>query len=166
VRQFVRIHLQFQWAAAGPANLTSILPPANKAETKKIVRGLFGPNPGAPLQLPGEIEVLPCILKCTCVNIQWGKWTPNQVPMTITKDVQLLQAGQPPKTFTVTLSIPAKLREESATVSRQPIRTPPVPLAHVHVGMQRERELLALPLARQFSSASLRQLFSAWAQVI
>jgi hypothetical protein len=32
--------------------------------------------------------------------------------------------------------------------------------------MQRERELLALPLARQFSSASLRQLFSAWAQVI
>ena len=110
-RQFVCVHLQFRWAAAGQANVTSIVPAPNKAETKKITRALFGPNPGAPLQLPAQIEVLPCILDCTCVNLRWSNWTLNQVPMTVTKDVELLQAGQAGKTFTVTLSIAANLRQ-------------------------------------------------------
>ena len=108
-RQFVCVHLQFRWAPAGPANITGIAPAPTAPERKKIVKGIFGANPMAPLQLPAELELLPCILNCNCVNLQWGAWIPNQL-MTVTKDVDLMKAGQL-VTFTVTLSIPAQVRQ-------------------------------------------------------
>jgi hypothetical protein len=110
-KQFVCVQLQFRWAAAGPANITGIVPAPTAAEKNKITAGLFGPNPMAPLQLPPQVTVLPCLLDCNCVNVRWAAWTPNPIPQTVTKDVDLLQAGQPAKTFTVTLSIPATVRQ-------------------------------------------------------
>ena len=110
-KQFVCVHLRFRWAAAGPANITGIVPVPTAAEKNKITGGIFGPNPMAPLELPPEVPILPCILNCDCVNLRWAAWTPNQIPLTVTKDVELLQADQPAKTFTVTLSIPAKIRQ-------------------------------------------------------
>jgi hypothetical protein len=108
---FVCVRLQFQWAVPGVANITSIAPPPTNAERRKIHTGLFGPVAMAPVDLPDALDVQPCIFNCQCGGIRWGPWTPNPVPLTVTKTVDLLQAGQPPKTFTVTLSIPAKLRQ-------------------------------------------------------
>ena len=110
-KQLPCVHQQFRWAAAGPGNITGIAPVPTAAEKKKIITGMFGPNPMAPPDLPKEVPVLPCILNCNCVNLRWGAWTPNQIPLTVTKDVELLQADQEAKTFTVTLSIPANIRQ-------------------------------------------------------
>ena len=107
---FACVRVGFRWAVAVAANITGIVPPPTNAERRKIVNGLFGAVPLAPLVLPAELDVQPCIFGCQCVNVRWGTWTP-QAPVTVTKDVDLLQPGQPPKTFTVTLSIPASLRQ-------------------------------------------------------
>jgi hypothetical protein len=69
----------------------------------------------APLQLPAQLDIMPCIFGCQCVNVRWGGWTPKPVPLTVTKDVDLLQPGQPAKTFTVTLVIPANLNQGVGT---------------------------------------------------
>ena len=108
---FVCVRLEFQWTPPGVANITNIAPVPTNAERRKIHTGLFGPFPMAPVELPDAVDVQPCIFNCQCADIQWGPWTPNPVALTVTKAVDLLQPGQPPKTFTVTLSIPAKLRQ-------------------------------------------------------
>jgi hypothetical protein len=108
---FVCVRVGFRWAAPAAADITGIVPAPTARERRKIINGLFGPVPLAPLQLPAELDAQPCIFGCSCVGIRWGAWTPNQIPQTVTKDVDLLQAGQPPKTFTVTLAIPANVRQ-------------------------------------------------------
>jgi len=107
---FACVRVGFRWAAPVAANITGIVPPPTNAERRKIITGIFGAVPMAPLVLPAELDAQPCIFGCQCVNVRWGAWTP-QAPVTVTKDVDLLQPGQPPKTFTVTLSIPASLRQ-------------------------------------------------------
>ena len=91
--------------------MTGIVPVPTNAERRAIINGLFGPGLLAPIQLPDEVDVLPCILNCTCVGLRCAAWTPNPIPQTVTKSVDLFQAGQPPKVFTVTLTIPANLRQ-------------------------------------------------------
>lgn len=110
-QQLVCIRLGFRWAQPAAGNITGIVPMPTRPERRAIVNGLFGPGLLAPLQLPPELDAMPCILNCACVGLRWGPWTPNQVPLTVTKDVELLQAGQPPRTFTVTLTIPANVRQ-------------------------------------------------------
>jgi hypothetical protein len=109
-RQFVCVQLGFIWAPAGAGNITGIVPAPTPRERRAIVNAMFGPGLLAPLQLPAMVEVQPCLFGCGCVDVTWGAWT-NQIPQTVTKDVELLQAGQPPKPFTVTLVIPARVRQ-------------------------------------------------------
>ena len=59
--------------------------------------------------------MLPCILTAACVGRQVRGLDPEPDPQTVTKNVDLFQAGQPPKVFTVTLTIPAKLRQGVGT---------------------------------------------------
>ena len=108
---FVCVSLGFQWAKPGKANIVAIAPAPTPAERKAIVAGMFGPAAMAPPQLPAQVDLLPCVLGCTCVGLQWGGWTPNQIPQTLTTSVTLQQAGQLPKTFAVTLSVPANVRQ-------------------------------------------------------
>lgn len=108
---FVCVRLGFQWAKPGKANIVAIAPAPTPAERKAIVAGMFGPAAMAPPQLPAQMDIVPCILGCTCVGLKWGGWTSNQIPLTVTTSVTLQQAGQPPKTFTVTLSVPANVRQ-------------------------------------------------------
>ncbi len=110
-QQFICVQLGFIWAPAAAANITTIVPPPTPRERRAIVNALFGPGLLAPLQLPTAVDVQPCLFGCACVGVTWGAWTPNQIPQTVTKDVELLQAGQPPRPFTVTLVIPARLRQ-------------------------------------------------------
>jgi hypothetical protein len=110
-QQFVCIRLGFRWAPPAAGNITGIVPAPTPRERRAIVNAMFGPGLLAPLQLPAEVDVLPCILNCTCVGLRWAAWTPNQIPQTVTKDVELLRAGQPAKSFTVTLTIPASVRQ-------------------------------------------------------
>ncbi len=111
---FACVRLQFQWAPPNAGNITNIVPAPTNAERRKIRNGLFGAGPlvppTAPLELPAELDVLPCLFNCQCVNIRWGPWPPNQVNLTVTKNVDLLQPGAT-KTFTVTFSIPARFRQ-------------------------------------------------------
>ena len=65
----------------------------------------------APPALPPQVDLLPCILGCTCVGTNWSAWTPNQIPQTVTTSVTLMQASQPARAFTVTLSVPANVRQ-------------------------------------------------------
>ena len=108
---FVCVSLGFQWAKPGKKDITNIAPPPTPVERRAIIAGMFGPFPMAPPVLPAQVEVVPCILGCQCVGLNWGAWTLNQIPQTVTTDVTLNQAGQPPKTFTVTLSVPANVRQ-------------------------------------------------------
>ncbi len=94
---FVCVRLEFQWAAPGVADITTIAPPPTNAERRKIHTGLFGPVAMAPVDLPDALDVQPCIFNCQCVGIRWGPWTPNPVPLTVTKTVDLLQAGSRPR---------------------------------------------------------------------
>jgi hypothetical protein len=111
---FVCVRLEFQWAQPNAGNITNIVPAPTNAERRKIRAGLFGAGPlvppTAPLELPAELDVMPCLFNCQCVNIQWGPWPANQVNLTVTKDVDLLQLGGA-KTFTVTFAIPARFRQ-------------------------------------------------------
>lgn len=110
-RQFVCVRLEFRWAQPAPTDITNIAPaPANAAERKKIVDAIFAKVPAAPLDLPKELALLPCILECECVGIRWAPWPKNQIPYTVDHKVELLQAGQEEKKFTVTLAILAKAR--------------------------------------------------------
>lgn len=112
---FVCVRLEFQWAVPGVADINNIAPPPTNAERRKIHTGLFGPFPLAPVELPAALDVQPCVFNCRCVDIRWGPWTPNQVPLTVKKTVDLLQPGQPPKAFTVTLVINATYRQGVGT---------------------------------------------------
>jgi hypothetical protein len=112
---FVCVRLEFRWAVPGVGNITNIAPPPTNAERRKIHAGLFGPVAMAPVELPDALDVQPCVFNCQCVDIRWGPWTPNQVPLTVTKTVDLLQPGVPPKTFTVTLVINATYRQGIGT---------------------------------------------------
>jgi hypothetical protein len=108
----IRLHSPgIQVGTAGRGQHHGNVPAPTRRERRAIVNGLFGSGLLTPLQLPAEVDALPCILNCACVGLRWGAWTPNQIPQTVTKDVELLQAGSPPKTFTVTLTIPATVRQ-------------------------------------------------------
>ena len=74
---FACVRVGFRWAVAVAANITGIVPPPTNAERRKIVNGLFGAVPLAPLELPAELDVQPCIFGCQCVNVRWGAWTPT-----------------------------------------------------------------------------------------
>jgi hypothetical protein len=109
---FVCVSLGFQWAQPGKNNIVNIVPPPTPAERRAIVAGMFGPAAMAPPNLPPQLDIMPCILGCQCVGLNWGAWTPNQIPQTLTVDVTVNQLGQPKgKTFTVTLSVPANVRQ-------------------------------------------------------
>jgi len=109
---FVCVRLGFRWAKPGKNNVVNIAPAPTPAERNAIITGMFGPAAMAPPQLPVQVEIVPCILGCTCVGLNWGAWTPNQIPLTLTTTVTVNQLGQPQgKTFTVTLSIPANVRQ-------------------------------------------------------
>lgn len=107
----VCVRLEFRWALPNAGNIATIAPQPTNAERRKIRNALFGVPALAPLELPAELDVLPCLFNCRCVHIQWSPWPPNPVNLTVTKTVDLLQAGQPAKTFTVTFSIPARFRQ-------------------------------------------------------
>jgi hypothetical protein len=94
----------------GAGDITSIAPAPTVAERRKIVQGIFGPVPLAPLELPAEVSLVPCVLPCQCANVRWSAWTPNQIPQTVMKDVELLQPDQTSKSFTQTFSIKARVR--------------------------------------------------------
>ena len=74
---FVCVRVGFRWAAAAAANITGIVPPPTARERRKIVNGLFGPVPLAPLQLPAELDVQPCIFGCCCVGDSMGGLDPE-----------------------------------------------------------------------------------------
>jgi hypothetical protein len=44
-QQFLCVQLQFRWAAAGPGNITNIVPAPTPAEKKQITNGMFGRLP-------------------------------------------------------------------------------------------------------------------------
>ena len=104
--------MEFRWAAAVAANITGIAPGPTAAQRATITNAIFGANPTAPLELPRELDLMPCTMDCKCVGIQRAPWTPNQLPTTVTKDVVLVVPGLVgSQGFTVTLTIPANLRQ-------------------------------------------------------
>jgi len=118
-RVFVCVRLEFRWAQPNAGNITNIVPAPTNAERRKIRDGVFGAGPlappTAPLELPAELDVMPCLFDCRCVNIRWGPWPPNPVNLTVTKDVELFQLGGANKVFTVTFSVPGRFRQGVGT---------------------------------------------------